>query len=499
MELIMHICNVKSIKDITFSFPLEKGLYAITGENASGKSTLVACASCVFFNIPMHEYFGKPTGTASIEFTLGDTNRKWVFADKKWQRSVSENRMSIRGFYEGSVIFGNRFRDTNFGALRDLDKISTSDIKPADEFVRTNLGEILHGNPGYYRNLFQIEDSVKNELKLHGHPYFYQVESGKYISQPRMSTGENMLITILHSLNIRRRNRLKNNEPQPYIVFLDEIELALHASSLRRLCTFLEKMSDSLDAAIFFSTHSLELIRTIKAQNIYYLDRQLDGSLMVTNPCYPAFATRNLYSDDGYGNDAVIFVEDDLAKAIIERVLVERDLLNNIRIKVLPTGGWTNTLVLARDVVFSKLLIRGTKVIVVLDKDIQPFVPKFMKDHPDCKFIEPDYLPVSSLEKYLRQNLVINVDPALYKKLDSYVFQGRPLKDILTKYSVDVNVKEDTDGKKLFGKLSEALRSLKKDRDELVEVVVRYLIESKQPLIDTLAAYLSKKIAESCD
>ena len=258
-------------------------------------------------------------------------------------------------------------------------------------------------------------------------------------------------------------------------------------------------MSDSLDAAIFFSTHSLELIRTIKAQNIYYLDRQLDGSLMVTNPCYPAFATRNLYSDDGYGNDAVIFVEDDLAKAIIERVLVERDLLNNIRIKVLPTGGWTNTLVLARDVVFSKLLIRGTKVIVVLDKDIQPFVPKFMKDHPDCKFIEPDYLPVSSLEKYLRQNLVINVDPALYKKLDSYVFQGRPLKDILTKYSVDVNVKEDTDGKKLFGKLSEALRSLKKDRDELVEVVVRYLIESKQPLIDTLAAYLSKKIAESCD
>ena len=29
MELIMHINNVKSIKDLTFSFPLEKGLYAI--------------------------------------------------------------------------------------------------------------------------------------------------------------------------------------------------------------------------------------------------------------------------------------------------------------------------------------------------------------------------------------------------------------------------------------------------------------------------------------
>ena len=57
MELIMHIKNVKTIKDLRFTFPLEKGLYAITGENASGKSTLVACASSVFFSMPMYEYF----------------------------------------------------------------------------------------------------------------------------------------------------------------------------------------------------------------------------------------------------------------------------------------------------------------------------------------------------------------------------------------------------------------------------------------------------------
>ena len=70
MDLVMHIRNVKSIKDITFSFPLEKGLYAITGENTSGKSTLVACASCVIFHMPMNEYFGKASSASSIEFTL---------------------------------------------------------------------------------------------------------------------------------------------------------------------------------------------------------------------------------------------------------------------------------------------------------------------------------------------------------------------------------------------------------------------------------------------
>ena len=38
----MHIKNVKSINELNFVFPLEKGHYAITGENGSGKRTLVA-------------------------------------------------------------------------------------------------------------------------------------------------------------------------------------------------------------------------------------------------------------------------------------------------------------------------------------------------------------------------------------------------------------------------------------------------------------------------
>ena len=49
MNLIMEIKNVKSIDSLIFEFPLEKGLYAITGENGSGKSTVVTCAATVFF------------------------------------------------------------------------------------------------------------------------------------------------------------------------------------------------------------------------------------------------------------------------------------------------------------------------------------------------------------------------------------------------------------------------------------------------------------------
>lgn len=75
----MHIKNVKSINELNFVFPLEKGLYAITGENGSGKSTLVACASTVFFQMSMYEYFGRPEEEAEISFELDGSTRKWMY------------------------------------------------------------------------------------------------------------------------------------------------------------------------------------------------------------------------------------------------------------------------------------------------------------------------------------------------------------------------------------------------------------------------------------
>ncbi|MCI8860132.1 MAG: hypothetical protein HFI71_11580 [Lachnospiraceae bacterium] len=39
-----------------------------------------------------------------------------------------------------------------------------------------------------------------------------------------------------------------------------------------------------------------------------------------------SYATRNLYGEDGYGNDLVILVEDDLAKLIIEKILISKNI-----------------------------------------------------------------------------------------------------------------------------------------------------------------------------
>lgn len=495
MNLQMKIKNVKCLKELSFNFPIESGIYAITGENGSGKSTLISCASTVFYQRSMNEYFGFPKD-AEIEFALGDTYRKWTCDGSEWKSEFSQARMQLNGFYEGSIIFGNRFKDTRFSIIKSLDNLSDEDMKPASNFVINKLGEILHNDETYYINLYELKWEMAKSKGVTRATFFTKNDNGEFISQPRMSTGENLLLSILKSLELLTKKRNKNTEGRPCIVFLDEIELALHSSALRRLILFLKTVATEFNLSIFFSTHSLELLREIKAQNIYYISRNFDGSSMITNPCYPAYATRNLYADDGYGNDLVVLVEDDLAKLLIEKILLEKNLARSIRIKILPTGGWTNTITMAFDITSSNILQRGTKLAVVLDGDIEKKVPDFMHNHKNLKGIKIDYLPIPSLEKYLKQNLFDKVNQNFFSLLDTYLFQKRPLAELINQYVKSHKKDDDTDGKEFYGILLNEIRSMKKDREDLVDIVNRHIQQNDSLRVLKLENYLKEKIQE---
>ena len=108
MKLNMKINKIKSIDKLEIDLPIQKGLYAITGQNGAGKSTVVTCASSVFFNMRMNDYFGATDDDAYIEFDLNGAKRSWHKNEKgkrkkekgKWFSRYFGN-MSIKGFYEG--------------------------------------------------------------------------------------------------------------------------------------------------------------------------------------------------------------------------------------------------------------------------------------------------------------------------------------------------------------------------------------------------------------
>lgn len=466
MELKMHIHNIKCIEDMDITLPVDKGLYAITGLNGSGKSTVAACASSVFFNMQMNEYFGPTSPDSTIQFEFNGAKKTWYKEYGRLWRKKSNGYVNVNGFFEGSLIYGNRFRDTSFDKVKKVERIDTNTLTVADDFIRKNLGRILQGNEDYYERLFYLQNSAL----FKGDIFFYE-KGGKRVSQFHMSTGENLLISILNSLLMRIQDQ--RNAQNPCLVILDEIELALHPSSLKRLVQFMEDISNRYNYAVYFSTHSLELISNISPSNIIYIERHSDNSIEVLNPCYPAYATRMLYDHSGFDN--VILVEDDLSASFIKCILRDENLQRNRMIHVLPCGGYTNVLKLADEVVKFNILGKRSSVSVVLDGDCKTEANNYIRNQNLRNNLPITFLPIESLEKYLRNKLYINVDHGLYRYLTDYVFQVKSIEEIIVGYEAQNAHVNDDKGKIFWWHIENELKERRTSREELINIIVDYV------------------------
>lgn len=493
-KLHMEIHNIKSISDLSIDFPLETGLYAITGENGSGKSTIVSCAATAFYNYASKtvSYLGRPDDTAYIKFKFEDQEKRIEMGSglyREWRHTPE--KLNISGFFEGSLMYGNRFRDANFGTIEKLDIVDKSELNIADEFVRKNLGIILTDNPNAYTELFILKKQRKEKYKLRGLPYFYQ-KGTTLISQARMSTGENLLVNILHSLKLRK-DKANTDSNKPCIMFLDEIELALHPSALRRLVRFLKEFAKEYEMAIFFSTHSLELIREINPANIYFIERQhSDNSLSLINPCYPAYATRSLYCSFDY--DRIILVEDDLTKKIVKHILKKYKLLSSKLVFIMPCGGWKNVIKLGHEIAESNILSGPAKIILIIDGDVETDVEKYCKEYNIVNNIPRNYLPIDSLEKYLKKYLIDCKNHELFRYLSDYLFQRRSLDQIISAYKIRIGDNLDNNGKELFNDLVDELKATRKNTEELVQLIIDFIIENENERIEKLHSFLEKQL-----
>ena len=121
MSISVQIQNIKGINDFTFQIPSEKGLYALTGENGTGKSTIMSCAACSFFNVSLDDYFGKPRDNSKITFCYGKHHKIIESANGEWLSP--KGNLNITGFFEGSIVFGNRFKDVDYSLLKSFANI----------------------------------------------------------------------------------------------------------------------------------------------------------------------------------------------------------------------------------------------------------------------------------------------------------------------------------------------------------------------------------------
>ncbi|MFZ5637534.1 MAG: AAA family ATPase [Pseudomonadota bacterium] len=485
--LEVEIQSLKSIARLRIDLPLKRGIYAIAGQNGAGKSTLLAAVATVFFRTRYERYFGKPSvPDAGIEARFGAERYSLRADGRAWKL---RGGIQIKGFYEGSLIYGNRFKENSFDTIGKLAAVDPADFVESSPFVREQLGLILHNDRHRYPQLFTLAEDVSyRKYGFKAPPYFHR-RNGELIGKPQMSTGENLLITILHSVDLRIRDR--GNVNKPCIFLLDEIEFALHPASLVRLIALMRRVAIEYNMAIYFGTHSVELIREAGPQNTFFLERMADDSIEVVHPCHPFYATKIVYDHVGY--DSVVLVEDDLGKRMVDRMLNRLRLRDNKLVHVLPCGDWQNVIRLLNDVTVNNVLGRPVQVVAVLDRDIQADVPRYAARFGPSILGDIEFLPVTSLEKFLKARLVDRLDPAFHRRLNDYLLPKLVLSDLVRDYRQDCPG-ADVSGKVLFGRIERALEMHERSRGDLVELVVDYLLEHDAESVAATTAFLTARL-----
>lgn len=488
-NLRVTINKIKNISHAEIELPVQNGIYCMVGANGCGKSTIMACLAQTVYRSSLYSLCGNNVpNNAFVSFSYQNAETMWTYVNGRWRANTDDDKIHFNGMYEGSLFYGTRFRDSvKVDQLVNDGIISQHNIVDADEYIIQKLSFILQGNTKHYKSLKRVKNkTIAENAGLRSMPYF-QVFNGKLVSQYRMSSGECMMISLLHFIyNSIIRRSLPTN--QPVLLIIDEIELALHPVAIARLLNLLEKITNEYShVAVYLSSHSPEVIKGINPSKLYMIENDIEndegGELSIHSPCYPSYAIRSVYMQDGY--DYVILVEDMLAKYCVESVLVDKGLKTGKLINVVPIGGWDNVLKFHEIATKSNMFGIGTKIISVLDGDVKE---KARKSHIELKKL---FLPITSVEKYL------------YKVCNDRNFKD--MKNTINDNYFDVdsmdNIKEtvpdNADGKSLYNALITNLKKRSISEDSFVRELCR-IIKQKVNFTDfenTIEQMLTKSEA----
>lgn len=472
-NLQMKIHKIKGIPNGLINLPIENGVYAIVGNNGTGKSTIMSCLAQLVSRhnlglLKKQDYCDE----SYVSFTYNARTDRWYCENGFWQSDTFPDSIKLNGTYEGSLFYGMRFIDSkNVDELVAEGKILDDEIVDADTYIVEHLGEILHSDKSHYSDIKRLRNkAIRERLGLKNTPYFMK-SGNSIISQYRMSSGECLTISLLHFIynSVVRRSLPKNH---PILILIDEIELALHPIAITNLLSLLNKLvSDYDNLTVIITSHSPEVIRNISPNNIFKIELDIndENCFGVVNPCYPSYAIRDIYAHDGF--DYLLLVEDKLAQIIIKRSIDKLKLNNSRLVNVMPVGGWFNVLKLHYELSDKNVLGVKKTIISVLDGDISNQIPKEFKN------LKKFFLPVNSVEKYLRNILVTQPNKKIKKNINDKFFDVTSIDKIIKEYQNEdaefktqspQYYKEDNDGKRLYRKLLNYLKARKISEEEFI-------------------------------
>ncbi len=328
----IHIDNLKGIKNADISF--DKNLTAIMGVNGAGKSTILHALACVF-----KPYISKEDYKFSFFFTP-TPDSSWKnskFSITYWDENMQkENTKEYRKNKDRWARYADRpQRDTYFIGIETcvpeiekesqtsyIDyKTSLANERNADKIIQA-AAYVLNKN---YDQLNYHKTKKKELLGVH-------TEENIRYSSLSMGAGEQRVLRILRTVY---------TVEQYSLVLIDEIDVLLHVTALKRLISELAKVAEKRKLQVIFTTHSMEMNRLQRFVDIRYL-QPLKEKTMVYNRITPDIVYE--LSED-VEQPIKIYVEDILAETIVNIVADGLGLYRYV--KVIKLGAAYNLIVLS--------------------------------------------------------------------------------------------------------------------------------------------------------
>ena len=483
LKITIH--KIKNIGHAQFELPFDNGLYTIVGTNGCGKSTIMLCLAQLISNQLDRLIHSDACDDSYLQFEMSNKMYVWKRYAPKWH--ANERKIEkFNGLYEGSLFYGTRFQDsTDIEKMIETHKITSEHIVDADDYVKCQMSYILHGDLEHYKTLKRLKNRyVARGLGVKNLPYFISVGEN-LISQYRMSSGECLLVSLLHFLyNSIVRKSLPVN--QKVLVLIDELELALHPVAVLRLMDFLKKLvEEHSNLIVYLSSHSPEVIRVMSPQNLFKVNNN-NGIVTLESNCYPSYLIRDLYSS--VAPDFLFLVEDELAQKVVNKVLSKYALRSSKLIHCVPVGGWRNVLDLHKEFYSKKVLGTSTTIVSILDGDVEGKLSGEQKKLPHL------FLPIPSVEKFLYEVLRGKENPVLRRIINDKYFVVSSLDEIVSQYNKEVLAGASDDSKRFYRMAIAELRKIGTKEDVFIAGLCDDIIDNINvaPFIRSLKSLLER-------
>lgn len=403
----IHIEELKGLHKLDIH--IEKNLVALMGTNGAGKSTILhalACAYTPYSNGDKYKFsfFFTPNPNASwknsmFSITYFDENEH-RFITRDYKKQI--DRWAPR--YEKRPV-----RDTfYFGISSCIPEIETEkqtsfiEYKTEDDagkYVEKIIRDAAYILNKDYEGLTVHETKRKKMLGV-------RTSSQLIYSSLSMGAGEQRVIKILQKVY---------SMSQYSLILIDEIDILLHVTALKRLVIRLSEIAKEKRLQIIFTTHSVEMNEMSEYVDIRYIDNSSKKTLV-----YNKINADMIYELSERNKRVLnVYVEDKLAETIV-RCVAQRLGMQGF-INIAKFGAASNAFVVA-----SSFILKNEdygNVLVVIDGDvyreeedkkreIEKVLSGTEKDHDDKVMsamsmirdlqIPPDIAP----EKYIYDMLV---------------------------------------------------------------------------------------------